>query len=186
MSDRDMLSLGIKITGFVWLLRLVDQLRMSIISLSFFNVEYGGEKLYSSAYAFRIFGDAAIVLLVSVLLLTLSDRISNIIIREEKALNMRTALSTAVVLIGIVFISLSIQSLWASIMSVLAVGENRTGLSIVWNVRGNWAYVVQNTALLLIGLYLTCFRQHIVSLADNWHKYFAVVSNFLSLKESDS
>lgn len=182
MTDRGALSLGLKITGFAWLLRCVYEVYLGMHSLSFIKTVQDGERLYSDIYVFRAISNTVIVVIVTIVLLAFSDKLSRLIVRKEKPLSEQTIFGAAVALVGIIFVSLAIESLFASIMSALEIGENRTALSVL-SVGWRWAYVVEKGAILLAGLYLACCRQHIVNLTTNWQKYLSTLRRFFSLNE---
>jgi len=182
MTDRDALSLGLKVTGFAWLLRCVYEVYLGMHSLSFINMTQGGERLYSDIYAFRAMGNIVIVVIVTFVLLAFSDRLSQLIVRKEKPLSEQTIFGAAVVLVGIIFAALAVESLPAYIISAMEIDKNRTALSVL-SSGWKWAYVVEKGAILLAGLYLACCRQHIVNLTTNWQKYLSTLRRFFSLNE---
>ncbi|MCE5322194.1 hypothetical protein LLG46_02635 [bacterium] len=169
MTDRNALSLGLKVAGFAWAVRCVSTLYSTLRSLCFVNMSFYGEKVYSPTYPLRVFGYLVVTVLITICFFAFSDRLAKLIIKHEKELSVKTIFGAAVALTGIVFVAVSLLSLYSSLMEVICVGENQTAWSKAWIASKPWGPLVQSVVTLMIGPFLAYRPGYIVDLVYN-HK----------------
>ncbi|MHB9036921.1 MAG: hypothetical protein ACYC64_09650 [Armatimonadota bacterium] len=182
MTDRDIMSLALKITGFAWLLRAVSEVHTALNGLCFVNYSIDGVKVYSQAYGLRVMGCLAVTVLVVVVLLVFSDGLSKLVIREGRPLSDKTIFGVAVSLIGIIIVALGATSLCAAVTGALRIGELRTRVAGSWDL----SMIVQAGVAILVGVCLAAYARKVVDMTYNPKEYFSKVKEYHTRKEFDS